>query len=164
MLAETHKAAESVIEAFMGLKANILVQEFIKEAGGADIRCFVIGDKVVAAMKRQGKEGEFRFDTAVAAPRQTIQKSNTSLLMEAARRLDEWRVLSRKIPSVDLVPEFVILENREGQINLNTMEWLLLSKIDGERSQCEAAFSRSLGGCEHLQLLLNLLWPQPETG
>ena len=60
VLAETNKAAESVIEAFRGLRENILVQEFIKEAGGADIRCFVIGDKVVAAMKRQGKEGEFR--------------------------------------------------------------------------------------------------------
>lgn len=60
VLAETEGAAESVIEAFMGMKANILVQEFIKEAGGADIRCFVIGDKVVASMKRQGKEGEFR--------------------------------------------------------------------------------------------------------
>lgn len=60
VLAETQKAAESVIEAFMGLKANILVQEYIKEAGGADIRCFVVGDKVVAAMKRQAKEGEFR--------------------------------------------------------------------------------------------------------
>jgi ribosomal protein S6--L-glutamate ligase len=60
VLAENTKTAESVIEAFMGLKANILVQEFIKEAGGADIRCFVVGDKVVAAMKRQGAEGEFR--------------------------------------------------------------------------------------------------------
>ncbi|MDI3324288.1 30S ribosomal protein S6--L-glutamate ligase [Pontibacterium granulatum] len=60
VLAETEKAAESVIEAFLGVKVNILVQEYIKEAGGADIRCFVIGDKVVAAMKRQGKEGEFR--------------------------------------------------------------------------------------------------------
>jgi ribosomal protein S6--L-glutamate ligase len=60
VLAETAGAAESVIEAFMGMKANILVQEFIKEAGGADIRCFVVGEKVVAAMKRQGKEGEFR--------------------------------------------------------------------------------------------------------
>lgn len=60
VLTETDKAAESVIEAFRGLKANILVQEFIKEAGGADLRCFVIGDKVVAAMKRQGGEGEFR--------------------------------------------------------------------------------------------------------
>ena len=60
VLADTNKAAKSIIEAFMGLKANILVQEFIKEAGGADIRCFVVGDKVVAAMKRQGAEGEFR--------------------------------------------------------------------------------------------------------
>jgi len=60
VLAETHHAAESVIEAFMGLKTNILAQEFIKEAGGADIRCFIIGEKVVASMKRQGKEGEFR--------------------------------------------------------------------------------------------------------
>ena len=60
VLAETKKAAESVIEAFMGLKANIMVQEYIKEAGGADIRCFVVGDKVVAAMKRQALPGEFR--------------------------------------------------------------------------------------------------------
>ena len=60
VLAETRKAAESVIEAFMGLKANIMVQEYIKEAGGADIRCFVLGDKVIAAMKRQGADGEFR--------------------------------------------------------------------------------------------------------
>jgi len=60
VLAETEKAAESVIEAFLGLRANILVQEFIGEAGGSDIRCFVVGEKVVAAMKRTGKEGEFR--------------------------------------------------------------------------------------------------------
>ena len=60
VLAETQKAAESVVEAFMGLDANILVQEYIREAGGADIRCFVIGDRVVASMKRQAQEGEFR--------------------------------------------------------------------------------------------------------
>jgi len=60
VLAETHNAASSVIQAFMGLKANILAQEFIKEAGGSDIRCLVIGDKVIAAMRRQGKEGDFR--------------------------------------------------------------------------------------------------------
>ncbi|MDD3449594.1 MAG: 30S ribosomal protein S6--L-glutamate ligase [Gammaproteobacteria bacterium] len=60
VLAETDKAAESLIDAFRELDANFLVQEFIKEAGGADIRCFVIGDRVVAAMKRQAKEGEFR--------------------------------------------------------------------------------------------------------
>ncbi|MCT7984139.1 30S ribosomal protein S6--L-glutamate ligase [Laspinema sp. A4] len=60
VLAETTQAAKSVIEAFRGLDANILVQEFIKEAEGADIRCFVVGDKVVASMKRQGEPGEFR--------------------------------------------------------------------------------------------------------
>jgi ribosomal protein S6--L-glutamate ligase len=60
VLAETHKAAESVIDAFRDLKANFLVQEFIKEAAGSDVRCFVIGNKVVAAMQRTAKEGEFR--------------------------------------------------------------------------------------------------------
>ncbi|MDA0978673.1 MAG: RimK family alpha-L-glutamate ligase, partial [Proteobacteria bacterium] len=60
VLAETRKAAESVLESFMGLQAAVLVQEYIKEAGGADIRCFVIGNKVVASMKRQAKDGEFR--------------------------------------------------------------------------------------------------------
>jgi ribosomal protein S6--L-glutamate ligase len=60
VLAETNKAAESVVDAFRELRANFMVQEFIREAGGADIRCFVIGEKVVAAMKRQAKEGEFR--------------------------------------------------------------------------------------------------------
>ena len=60
VLAETHKAAESVIQAFMGLKANIMVQEFIGESKGSDLRCLVIGDKVVASMKRQAREGEFR--------------------------------------------------------------------------------------------------------
>jgi ribosomal protein S6--L-glutamate ligase len=60
VLAETKKAAQSVIEAFHGLKARIIVQEFIKEAKGADIRAFVVDGEVVGAMKRQGKEGEFR--------------------------------------------------------------------------------------------------------
>ena len=60
VLAETPRSAKSVIEAFRGAKVNILVQEFIKEAGGADIRTIVVGGKVVAAMKRQGGDGEFR--------------------------------------------------------------------------------------------------------
>ncbi len=60
VLGETHNSAKSIIEAFRGVKANILVQEFIKEAGNMDIRCLVVGDKVVASMKRQGAEGDFR--------------------------------------------------------------------------------------------------------
>ena len=60
VLGETHSSAKSVIEAFRGVKANILVQEFIKEAKGVDIRCLVIGGKVVAAMQRKGAPDEFR--------------------------------------------------------------------------------------------------------
>lgn len=60
ILAENAKAAESVIEAFRGLDVNILVQEYIKESKGTDIRCFVVGGKVVASMQRTAKEGEFR--------------------------------------------------------------------------------------------------------
>ncbi|OEY73718.1 30S ribosomal protein S6--L-glutamate ligase [Salegentibacter salarius] len=60
VLAETKNAAESVIEAFNGLQARVIVQEFIKEAKGGDIRAFVVDGHVVGAMKRQGKEGEFR--------------------------------------------------------------------------------------------------------
>lgn len=60
VLAETRQAAESVIDAFRGLNAHILVQEYIKEARGRDIRCLVVGDRVVAAIERQAKEGDFR--------------------------------------------------------------------------------------------------------
>jgi len=59
-LAETKNAATSVIEAFNGLKARVIAQQFVKEAGGADIRVFIVDGVVVGAMKRQGKEGEFR--------------------------------------------------------------------------------------------------------
>ncbi len=60
ILAENQKAAKSVIEAFLKLEANMLVQEFIKEAGGADLRVFVVDGQIVGAMKRQAREGEFR--------------------------------------------------------------------------------------------------------
>jgi len=103
------------------------------------------------------RAGEFRFEAGPVAPRQTINKSNTNLLMEAARRLDEWRVLSKKVPSVELVPEFVIQENREGQINLNTMEWLLLSKIDAHRSVREIAAAAGMGVFDAAKLLYGLV-------
>jgi ribosomal protein S6--L-glutamate ligase len=60
VLAETRQAAESVIEAFLGIDVDIMVQEFIAESKGTDLRCFIVGDKVVAAMQRTGKPGEFR--------------------------------------------------------------------------------------------------------
>jgi ribosomal protein S6--L-glutamate ligase len=60
VLGETEKAAESIIQAFGGVQTNILVQEYIEEAKGEDLRCLVIGDRVVASMKRRGREGDFR--------------------------------------------------------------------------------------------------------
>jgi hypothetical protein len=87
----------------------------------------------------------------------TITKTNTNLLMEAARRLDEWRVLQKKVPSMDLVPEFVIPEGREGQINLNTSEWLILSKIDGRRSIKAIANASSHSTFEACKILYGLI-------
>jgi len=89
VLADTDKSAEAIIEAFMGLKANILVQEFIEEAGGADIRCLVIGGKVVAAMKRQGAEGEFRSNLhrGGAATLVRLTRAERSTAVKAAKAM-----------------------------------------------------------------------------
>lgn len=73
VLADTARSAKSVIEAFRGAGVNILVQEFIKEAGGTDIRAFVIGGKVVAAMKRTGAEGEFRSNLHRGGSAQSVK-------------------------------------------------------------------------------------------
>ncbi len=73
VLGETEKSAQSVIEAFRGANVNILVQEFIKEAGGMDIRAFVIGDRVIAAMQRKGAEGEFRSNLHRGGSAQSIK-------------------------------------------------------------------------------------------
>ncbi|MEM0980639.1 MAG: 30S ribosomal protein S6--L-glutamate ligase [Cyanobacteria bacterium P01_H01_bin.58] len=99
VLAETHQAAKSVIEAFRGLDANILVQEFIAEAKGADLRCFVIGDRVIAAMKRQGAPGEFRSNLHrggnAATIKLTPEERNTAVSAAKAMGL--------KIAGVDLL-------------------------------------------------------------
>ena len=94
VLAETRQAAESVIDAFRGLNAHILVQEFIKEARGRDIRCLVIGNQVVAAIERVAKEGDFRSNlhrggkafpvTITEQERQIAVKAATTLGLEVA--------------------------------------------------------------------------------
>ncbi len=99
VLADTNKAAESIIEAFMGLNANILVQEFIKEAGGADIRCFVIGNRVVAAMKRQGAEGEFRSNLHRGGTAQLIKLSRE----ERETAVSAARVMGLNVCGVDIL-------------------------------------------------------------
>ena len=89
VLAETKKAAQSVIEAFRGLNANILVQEFIKEAGGADIRCFVVGRRVIASMMRRGAPGEFRSNLhrGGSAEKARITPEERSTAVRAARTM-----------------------------------------------------------------------------
>ena len=99
VLVETAKAARSVIEAFLGLKVNILVQEYIKEAAGADIRCFVVGGNVVAAMKRQAESGEFRSNLhrGGAASEVEITDEERTMAIRAAH------IIGLNVAGVDIV-------------------------------------------------------------
>ncbi|HEY9665494.1 MAG TPA: 30S ribosomal protein S6--L-glutamate ligase [Coleofasciculaceae cyanobacterium] len=99
VLAETHQAAKSVIEAFRCLDANILVQEFIKEAQGMDIRCFVIGDKVVASMKRQGAPGEFRANLHRGGTAQLVKLTPE----ERSTALRAVKAMGLRVAGVDLL-------------------------------------------------------------
>lgn len=99
VLAETQKSAESVIEGFMGVKTDILVQEYIEEAKGADIRCFVIGGKVVAAMQRKAAPGEFRSN---------LHRGGTSSLIritpeERSTAVRSARIMGLNVAGVDLL-------------------------------------------------------------
>jgi ribosomal protein S6--L-glutamate ligase len=99
VLAETNKAAESVIEAFYGMKTRIIVQEFIKEAKGADIRAFVVNGEVVGAMKRQAKDGEFRSNLHRGGTANLIKLSRA----EKAAALKAAKVLGLDIAGVDML-------------------------------------------------------------
>jgi ribosomal protein S6--L-glutamate ligase len=99
VLAETRKAAESVIEAFRGLGANFIVQEFVKEAEGADIRCFVVGEKVVASMMRKGREGEFRSNLHRGGSASLVKISPE----ERATAVRSARVMGLNVAGVDLL-------------------------------------------------------------
>jgi ribosomal protein S6--L-glutamate ligase len=99
LMAETDKAAESLINAFRDLDAEFLVQEFIKESGGSDIRCFVIGDKVIAAMQRTAKEGEFRSNLHMGGSARVIKlrPEERTLAVKAAK------VMGLDLAGVDMV-------------------------------------------------------------
>ena len=100
VLAETKKAASSVIEAFYGLGNNILIQEFIKESKGSDIRAFVVDGKVVGAMKRTAKEGEFRSNIHRGGTAQVIRltKAERETAIAAAAQL------GLTVCGVDMIP------------------------------------------------------------
>ncbi|HEX8298887.1 MAG TPA: 30S ribosomal protein S6--L-glutamate ligase [Rubricoccaceae bacterium] len=100
VLCETRKAAESVIQAFRGLKAHLIVQEFVREAGGADLRLLVVGDRVVAGMRRQAAEGEFRSNlhrggTAAAVRISPVERRTAVMACKA---------LGLRVAGVDLLP------------------------------------------------------------
>ena len=102
-------------------------------------------------------QGEFQFSPGDEPDRQTITKSNTNLLMEAARRLDEWRVLSKKIPSVEYVPELLARENRHEQVTLNPQEWMLITKINGHRSITEIGRSLNMSSFDVAKILYGMI-------
>lgn len=99
VLAETLKAAKSVIEAFHGLKARIIIQEFIKEAKAADIRAFVVDGEVVGAMKRQGREGEFRSNLHRGGTAELIKLSR----VEKAAAIRAAKAMGLSIAGVDML-------------------------------------------------------------
>lgn len=99
VLAETHNAASSIIEAFNGLKARVIAQQFIKESGGADIRAFVVDGVVVGAMKRQGKEGEFRSNLHRGGSASIIELSDE----EENTALKSARAMGLGVAGVDML-------------------------------------------------------------
>ncbi len=99
VLVETEKTAESVLQAMLELRGNLIVQEYIQEANGSDIRCFVIGDKVVAAMKRQAKPGDFRSNVHRGGSAQEIKitKAERELAVSASK------IMGLQLAGVDLL-------------------------------------------------------------
>jgi ribosomal protein S6--L-glutamate ligase len=100
VLVDSEKAAKSVLDAFYGLDVNLLVQEYIEEAGGADIRALVVGGEVVGAMKRQGKEGDFRSNLhqGGSATAYTLSRKEKSLALAAAK------AMGLGVCGVDMIP------------------------------------------------------------
>jgi ribosomal protein S6--L-glutamate ligase len=106
VLCETHKAAESVIEAFRRLKASILVQEYIREAGNSDIRAFVVGNRVVAAMRRIGAPGEFRSNLHRGGKAEAVKLSPA----ERTTAIRAAKTLGLRVAGVDM------LQSRNGPL------------------------------------------------
>jgi ribosomal protein S6--L-glutamate ligase len=143
VLAETNKAAESVINAFKSVKTNILVQEFIKEANGQDIRCFVVDGKVVASIQRQAEKGEFRANIHQGGKASVIKitSEEKKLALKAAK------VLNLAVAGVDIIrsnkgplllevnssPGLEGIENATGKDIANTMIMAIEKKLKFHR-------------------------------
>lgn len=104
-------------------------------------------------------DGQFLFEPEVTAQKTTVRQSNANLLMEGARRKDEWAVLEQAIPDLSHVPEFLMPEDDHTgkQITLNTSEWVVLSKIDGKRNLSEIAEAAGISEFHTCRLLYSLV-------
>jgi Domain of unknown function (DUF4388) len=116
----------------------------------------LVGEEAIYALAIWN-HGEFQFSPNEEGSQQTITKSNTNLLMEAARRLDEWRVLSKKIPSIDVVPELHAREKRHEQVTLNPQEWLLVTRIDGESTIAEIGKAAGISAFDVAKILYGMI-------
>ena len=132
VLAETNKAAESVINAFKSLKADVLVQHYIKESKGCDIRCFVIGDQVVASMERIAQDGEFRANIHLGATARAVEITNE----EREMAIKAAKIIGLEVAGVDMVrsssgPKILEinsspgLEGIEGATGINVAEKMI---------------------------------------
>lgn len=121
VLAETNKAAKSVVEAFESLKTRVILQEFIEEAGGADIRAFIVNGEVVGSMKRQGAEGEFRSNLHRGGQANVIKLSRS----EKSTALKAAEAMGLAIAGVDM------LQSKKGPLVLEVNSSPGLEGIEG---------------------------------
>ena len=140
---------------------------FILERGGEQGRIYLESGQIVHAhcADQKGEEaiyslaiwdhGNFQFKLGEISDEKTITKRNTNILMEVARKLEEWRVLSKKVPSLDLIPELESLGHKK--VSFNTQEWHVLSKINGVNSITNIASLTNLGPIDVAKLIYGLV-------
>ena len=102
-------------------------------------------------------EGQFQFSAGIDCESRTITRSNTNLLMEAARRSDEWKILSKKIPTTEAVPQLVCREGLSEPVTLTPMEWLIVTGTDGRRSIEEIARAARISAFDVAKTLYGLV-------
>lgn len=130
---------------------------FLKEGQITDAHVGRLRGEYAVYEMAMWRKGQFIFVPAVESEQVTITKSNTSLMMEAARRLDEWRVLQRKIPSLELIPYFLPRDPGHDQITLSPMEWQILTKIDSTRTIRQLEEATALSAFDVCKVLFGLL-------
>ena len=130
---------------------------FIKDGQITDAVAGKLGGEYAVYEMAGWHKGQFIFTAGIESERVTVNKSNTSLMMEAARRLDEWRVLQRKIASMDLVPYFLPREAGQDQITLSPQEWAIVTKVDGQLSIAKLEEAVGLPAFDVCKVLFGLL-------